>query len=75
MEKGSARTLCFSSQPAKSFASNSSFGKTLEDAGGQWRSLASVSALGAEGRGFESHLPDHFFQPARSASQQACPQA
>ena len=28
---------------------------------GKWRSLASVSALGAEGRGFESHLPDHLF--------------
>ena len=28
---------------------------------GEWRSLASVPALGAGGRGFESHLPDHFF--------------
>ena len=25
---------------------------------GKWRSLASVPALGAGGRGFESHLPD-----------------
>ena len=37
--------------------------KVLSTYIGKWRSLVSVPALGAGGRGFESHLPDHLFIP------------